>query len=355
MIIWGGFSGGGWTATGGNYAVSTNTWTPTSMASAPQARYYHTAVWTGDRMIVWGGSDGSYLDTGGLYDPATDAWEPTSVSEDVERRYLHAAVWTGDRMVVWGGYGGLSIDSGGRYDPAANTWAPTSMTDAPTARWGHTAVWTGAFMLVWGSGTNDQVGGRYALGHSVDDDGDGASECNGDCDDGSPAVYSGAPQLCDGINNDCGDPTWPAVPADELDADLDGIRGCAGDCDDGDANTYPGAPEVNDGVDNQCAGEPGSGMVDEITGDAGFHDPGNPAEYSWPPQAGAATYEVARAGAPDFSADCALFTSAGPPWIDPDPPPPIGGVYYYLTRSIAPHLGSWGENSSGVERTNICQ
>lgn len=35
------------------------------------------------------------------------------------------------------------------------------------------------------------------------------------------------------------------------------------DCDDGRATIYPGAPELCDGVDNQCTGDPGYGFVDE--------------------------------------------------------------------------------------------
>jgi hypothetical protein len=34
-----------------------DTWTATSLASAPFPRYFHTAVWTGSEMIVWGGTD----------------------------------------------------------------------------------------------------------------------------------------------------------------------------------------------------------------------------------------------------------------------------------------------------------
>ena len=41
-----------------------DTWTATSTTNAPEARYYHTAVWTGSEMIVWGGSGyfGSHLE-----------------------------------------------------------------------------------------------------------------------------------------------------------------------------------------------------------------------------------------------------------------------------------------------------
>lgn len=42
-----------------------------------------------------------------------------------------------------------------------------------------------------------------------------------------------------------------------VDLDSDGVTDCAGDCDDGDPLTYPGAPEVcGDGVDNACGSDP---------------------------------------------------------------------------------------------------
>ena len=44
--------------TGGRYNPSTDSWTATSTTNAPDARYSHTAVWTGSEMIVWGGDDG---------------------------------------------------------------------------------------------------------------------------------------------------------------------------------------------------------------------------------------------------------------------------------------------------------
>src|SRR2546425_6328497 len=36
-----------------------DTWTPTSVTNAPDARRWHTAVWTGSEMIVWGGISSS--------------------------------------------------------------------------------------------------------------------------------------------------------------------------------------------------------------------------------------------------------------------------------------------------------
>ena len=39
--------------------------------------------------------------------------------------------------------------------------------------------------------------------HGIDDDNDGMELCDGDCDDGDATVYLYAPELCDGIDNDC--------------------------------------------------------------------------------------------------------------------------------------------------------
>ena len=45
----------------------------------------------------------------------------------------------------------------------------------------------------------------------TDGDSDGLRACDGDCDDADSSVYPGASQVCDGVNNDCDDPLWPAL------------------------------------------------------------------------------------------------------------------------------------------------
>ncbi len=56
-----------------------DTWTATGSTHAPAARAFHTAVWTGSEMIVWGGSnDGTGFNTGGRYRPSIDNWAATS-------------------------------------------------------------------------------------------------------------------------------------------------------------------------------------------------------------------------------------------------------------------------------------
>ncbi|MBR59382.1 MAG: hypothetical protein CMH54_15375, partial [Myxococcales bacterium] len=96
-------------------------------------------------------------------------------------------------------------------------------------------------------------------------DGDAFRVCENDCDDGNATVYPGAPELCDGLDNDCDS----VLSSSETDNDGDGQRGCDGDCNDANTQVYLGAPEVCDNKDNDCDGD-----VDEGLGGCG---PG-----SWP-------------------------------------------------------------------------
>jgi hypothetical protein len=160
MLVWGGY---GPTAdlglpAGARYDPATDEWSVMGAgAGSPAPRRDHTAVWTGTRMIVWGGvvSLEPFLPaTGGIYDPITDTWIPTrsDATAPVGRIY-HSVVWTGSRMVVWGGRdtSGHMIATGGRYDPATDTWLPTRLdATTPSARGQHTAIWTGSRMIVWG-------------------------------------------------------------------------------------------------------------------------------------------------------------------------------------------------------------
>jgi N-acetylneuraminic acid mutarotase len=167
MIIWGGYDGTNSFNTGGKYNPSTDTWASTITTGAPTARSIHTAVWTGSEMIVWGGFGSSgYVNTGGRYNPITDSWTVTTTTTAPDSRASHTAVWTGSEMIVWGGErSAFALNTGGRYNPSTDSWTATSVTNAAASRYAHTAVWAGNEMIVWG-GTNQfsnyfNTGGRY--------------------------------------------------------------------------------------------------------------------------------------------------------------------------------------------------
>jgi len=165
MIIWGGEGqGANYENTGARYDPVGDTWAPTSLISAPPGRAAHTAVWTGSVMIVWGAGPAAYPKSGGRYDPIADTWTPTAILNAPGRRNSHTAVWSGGLMIVWGGVNQFVLNTGGRYDPATDIWLATSVIGAPTARQNHTAVWTGEAMVIWGgtsAGGGTNTGAAY--------------------------------------------------------------------------------------------------------------------------------------------------------------------------------------------------
>jgi hypothetical protein len=110
----------------------------------------------------------------------------------------------------------------------------------------------------------------------LDEDGDGWSVADGDCNDNRDDMFPGNPEVCDGRDNDCAD----GVPENEADADGDGVRVCEGDCRDDLDTVYPGAPEICDDLDSDCDGD--SSDRDDVDGDGfavcdGDCDDGEPA------------------------------------------------------------------------------
>jgi len=162
-----------------------------------------------------------------------DAGHP--VSDEIGDFTLYATVYSDTSA-------GLAVDATGLLQSSDGNWA-VAVRDHGAGR---VVFLSPAYMgkTTYGSyftrsGETDQLLEEAVAwaGGCIDADGDLGldSGCGGDdCDDGDEAVFWGATEACNGVDDDCDG----VVPADETDDDLDGTTECEGDCDDTDATLY---------------------------------------------------------------------------------------------------------------------
>lgn len=160
MFVWGGRNASGPLGDGATYSADTEQWTPVNLAGAPSARFGASTVQAGSRVFIWGGIGASGPLNSGAYlvfqasPTAPQEWRTISGTGAPSARSEHTAVWTGTKLIVWGGVNGSSLlGDGATYDPVTDLWQPLPATDAPSPRRSHTAVWTGDEMLILGGET----------------------------------------------------------------------------------------------------------------------------------------------------------------------------------------------------------
>ena len=291
LIIWGGWDEevvptccvnsfcancNGQVSTGGMYNPVTDSWTPTSTTNAPRAEQA-SAVWTGSRMIVFGGHTNhvlafaglfkpiaNFYGPGGIYDPVANHWAPLPAY--IGGRDSHVAAWAGDRMLIWGGITTAVFQNGGfvtnayhdgaAYDPASGIWSQIPAPGTPLNCCKASSVWTDRNLIVWGGSLSGNDGALYdpTLNAWSPTSLASAPEAR----TGSSAVWDGAGMIVWGGASSnylsTGGRYVPPDPDDSTDADQDGFTHCAGDCNESNPAINPGAPETCDLADNDCDG-----------------------------------------------------------------------------------------------------
>lgn len=165
LIIWGGITPDlrRTVNSGARFNPATSQWTPIHSHVAPQGTWGHQAVWTGSEMLLWGGARQDGVDNenkvtrmGAAYNPAANTWRQIPQEGAPAARFFHSTVWTGTSMIVWGGgdqKDQQSFNDGAEFIPAENRWRPLDSIATTPARGMHTATWTPHGMVVFGGST----------------------------------------------------------------------------------------------------------------------------------------------------------------------------------------------------------
>ena len=186
--------------------------------------------------------DGEVAVAGVSFDVAASVVDEDDEVTDLDIRFR---LFSGDELLGEPCRAEVDVDSIGRCTLIADEAGSYSVVVTVTDPIGNTAT--------------DELSDFQVLPQDEHDgDGDAYAEVDGDCDDTDPTIHPDAPELPDGIDNDCDDSIDEGT--DNVDDDSDGLTELEGDCNDDDDTIYLGAPEYLDGVDNDC-----DGMIDEGT------------------------------------------------------------------------------------------
>jgi hypothetical protein len=155
-----------------SYDPGADSWN--QIPDSPHARLGMSAVWTGSEMVVWGGqpffASDEYSASGAIYDVFERSWRTIPDAPIPGRRY-HTAVWTGTEMIVWGGDSparGPALVDGAAYNPATNAWRAIADAPFPLVPTETTAVWDGLQMIVWSGSEVGESGEFYGRGLTYD-------------------------------------------------------------------------------------------------------------------------------------------------------------------------------------------
>jgi hypothetical protein len=127
-------------------------WRAQPMSVGPPYRMDPAVVWTGNELVTFGPPQPNADDAGVAYNPETRQWRHIAAAPIVARGGA-AVVWTGTKMLVWGGKSLTGAEShavfndGAAYDPTRDSWQV--IPPAPlTPRVQSLAAWTGKELVV---------------------------------------------------------------------------------------------------------------------------------------------------------------------------------------------------------------
>ncbi len=138
---------------------------PMAVDDAPVGTQKHTAVWTGESVVIVGGySDDNSASVAAVssYNPRSDSWKKFDVPAEFGARHDALAVWTGNEVLIWGGFRKTGNSTEWVYDGALfnpqtgafklltkpSWWTPRASTWESDPR--QSLVWAGDKAIIWG-------------------------------------------------------------------------------------------------------------------------------------------------------------------------------------------------------------
>lgn len=151
VLVVGGQTADGDTATAEIYDPIMNTWTTAAEMSLPREQHTATLLPNGRVLIVGGYDNGVTLDFTEIYDPSTDTWSPAASMHTP--RFEHRAVLVNNtKVLVIAGFNGpnsnIPIGSAELYDPVADTWSEVPSMQAITGSPSATLLGSGKVLVV---------------------------------------------------------------------------------------------------------------------------------------------------------------------------------------------------------------
>lgn len=168
VVLFGGYTG---VSNAETWIYESGDWTQLSPATSPPGRALHRMIWDGSRILMFGGTRSGTPFLGDLWQFAGGTWTQLSAgggAGEPTPRYWHSMVWDGSRVLLYGGTDGIAGKPNDEtWEYVSGAWNQLSPANTPASvpggtgtfngRFAHRMVWNGVHVVLLGGRSNSNV------------------------------------------------------------------------------------------------------------------------------------------------------------------------------------------------------